>query len=137
MKKRRVKLGYHPGTALERSVMDLCSEKREGGSVFQMISGLPKPSKSSTARSNPWQSPWYVWLWVYQAIKQITAYRNHPKACRFPIETHYGVLVPRGGRGSNDKRLTETIQEQHCQERPMMESLSRGGLAIFSTILSP
>jgi hypothetical protein len=54
MKKRRVKLGYHPGTALERSVMDLCSEKREGGSVFQMISGLPKPSKSSTARSNPW-----------------------------------------------------------------------------------
>ncbi len=33
--------------------------------------------------------------------------------------------------------LTETIQEQHCQDSPMMESLSRGGLAIFSTILSP
>lgn len=33
--------------------------------------------------------------------------------------------------------LTETIQEQHCQDRDMMESLSRGGLAILSTILSP
>ena len=33
--------------------------------------------------------------------------------------------------------ITVTIHEQHCQVRDIRLSLSRGGLAILSTILSP
>ena len=34
-------------------------------------------------------------------------------------------------------KITETIHEQHCQDKETIESLSLGGLAILRTILSP
>ena len=37
----------------------------------------------------------------------------------------------------NEPKITETIHEQHCQDKETIESLSLGGLAIFRTILSP
>ncbi len=83
MKKRRVKLGDHPGTALEIFVMDLCSEKGEGGSVFSNDKRLTETIQEQHCQERPMTE---------------------------------GVSL------SNDKRLTESIQEQHCQERPMMES---------------